>query len=306
MCDTRLVRIDRRAFGLVLLALAMLASPVRALTATELTVAASAGPSNTLATLYGANIGVAEEDYSFSDARGTWNGSGRGQAGGERGLGVPPTADAQASVFVSSTDPDAPLAGDAGAGGIFVYEMQVASTRPTPIGFVPPLNLFVEYHGSAQLSGDLVFSNGNVDSGATAQVAITVPFLGRTIVNEVASADHNQLQASFSGSRAFTIAPGELAYPVRVQVSAGVGVFVVGSGRGSGQAVADPVFGFDQEAFDEYAALAGFSTFSLADYFALEYSPGYYAPEPGTGLLLAVGLALGMRRARPRGGPSRG
>jgi hypothetical protein len=67
------------------------------------------------------------------------------------------------------------------------------------------------------------------------------------------------------------------------------------SGPGECQAVTDPVFEFDQATFD---AQMGASTFSLADYYGLEYSPNL-APEPSSaGLICAalLGVAYAVRR----------
>jgi hypothetical protein len=76
------------------------------------------------------------------------------------------------------------------------------------------------------------------------------------------------------------------------------------------QAVADPLFTFDQETFDQ---AFGENSFPLADYFEFTYSPGtLVAPEPGSALLFLAGLAgCFVRRVRkesnaaPAEGPSR-
>jgi hypothetical protein len=63
----------------------------------------------------------------------------------------------------------------------------------------------------------------------------------------------------------------------------------------------DPVFSFNQAAFDEIARAGGFPTFDLARHFAFEYSEGAAPipsqgavpiPQPATGWLLIGGLAM--------------
>ncbi len=56
-----------------------------------------------------------------------------------------------------------------------------------------------------------------------------------------------------------------------------------------GQAVADPTFGFDQDAFDTLQADWGLDSFSLESYFAFQYSPNL-VPEPS--MLVAQGMTL--------------
>jgi len=65
-------------------------------------------------------------------------------------------------------------------------------------------------------------------------------------------------------------------------------------------ALADPVFSFDQTAFDAFAAAKGFPALPLDQFFTLEFSPGLSdlgagnsggtVPEPATPCLLSVGL----------------
>ena len=77
-------------------------------------------------------------------------------------------------------------------------------------------------------------------------------------------------------------------------------------GSGSGHAVADPLFEFDQASFDQYLAGQGFASFPLRDYFAFEYSAGV-VPEPQTWALLLAGITAlvwwrrqGAARQHPR------
>ncbi len=87
-----------------------------------------------------------------------------------------------------------------------------------------------------------------------------------------------------------------LSAAASVRAWAGVGGLALSTS--SADAYVDPVFRFDQAAFDDYAAQQGFASFPLEDYFAFEFSA---VPEP-TGLLWPglVGLALLTRRRRSR------
>jgi hypothetical protein len=77
------------------------------------------------------------------------------------------------------------------------------------------------------------------------------------------------------------------------------------------EATVDPIFSFDQPAFDALAASDGFPTFPLDQYFGFEFSPGLLdlgaptsAAEPGPLLPLSAGLialrAIARRRKRNR------
>src|SRR5262249_13935606 len=67
---------------------------------------------------------------------------------------------------------------------------------------------------------------------------------------------------------------------------------------------ADPIFAFDQAAFDEQATASGFPTFPLDQFFSFEFSPDLFdlpslvpvprqpVAEPASVLLLAAGFLL--------------
>jgi hypothetical protein len=52
-------------------------------------------------------------------------------------------------------------------------------------------------------------------------------------------------------------------------------------GTAAARALVDPVFSFNQEAFDEFARTKGFPTFGLTQFHAFEFSPGVTPPVPG-------------------------
>ena len=96
---------------------------------------------------------------------------------------------------------------------------------------------------------------------------------------------------------------------------------MTGVGSARARAYMDPVFSFNQGAFDAMALAAGFPTFDLSRHYAFEFSEGVLpgpvltpVPEPESLLLLAAGLALltcragacglALRKARPWRAPS--
>ena len=76
-------------------------------------------------------------------------------------------------------------------------------------------------------------------------------------------------------------------FTVRLIAAAGTNTHVggpAGHAATSATAFADPVFSFDQQAFDDFAEQLGLPTFTLADYFHFEFSPlGPAGPPPGDG-----------------------
>lgn len=90
--------------------------------------------------------------------------------------------------------------------------------------------------------------------------------------------------------------PSDGSYAVSVSLQAQAEAFEFRNAywAHSSQALADPVFAFDQAAFD---LQMGAETFPLADYFEFEYSPGIITPAPGVASLgLSLALLAGVRR----------
>ena len=109
--------------------------------------------------------------------------------------------------------------------------------------------------------------------------------------------------ATFRGSFDFSFVAGQ---EIGVILEAGsVANATAGAEVGYGMAEVsvniDPVFSFNQAAFDEIARAGGFPTFDLSRYYAFEYSAGAApVPEPATGSLLLAGLAVVLAALRRR------
>ena len=103
---------------------------------------------------------------------------------------------------------------------------------------------------------------------------------------------------SFSGTTSVMLSTGaNQAMEVLVSAWCHVSTWSGGAGSGNCVAAADPIFSFDQPAFD---TLMGANSFALDQYYRIDLSPGVTAvPEPATAwMALAGGLALVWRRRR--------
>jgi len=264
------------------------AAPINPLlTPTSLSVGAASGDQEQSSVQTGGNVGSASVSYTFSDTvAGNWQGSARGQAGGESSLGAPPFAEGLAHASVSSLDPLFALTAFAGGGGNFLYQMQLTPLRPPPGGNPFAIYFTFTYAGQAKLTG-------NVGGASTAMSQIILSSsTGGSLLNVGANANPGWLFADYSGS--IPVSTGSLFPDVfSVFVSAGTSVTISGNGTVEGEAIADPIFAFDQAAFDADMIAQGRAPFLLADYFDFSYSAGYNAvPEPERAVLVLLSLAL--------------
>jgi hypothetical protein len=158
---------------------------------------------------------------------------------------------------------------------------------------------------------------------ANANAHATVALGGIMVVNAAHAQDVGESAGEISqqvNDVAFHMTPG--GEPALITLSASAGTVAVAvqtvfgpslSAGARARAIADPVFSFDQAAFDEFAERQGFATFDLTDYFRFEFSPlGVEdpplssVPQPWTLVLTSLGaggLALlqgfGQRARRP-------
>ena len=102
------------------------------------------------------------------------------------------------------------------------------------------------------------------------------------------------------------VTPG-IPYFVHLSIGCGASSGTVGSSRCESEA--DPMFAFDQEAFDAISAEQGLPSFRLDDYYEFQFSPNMTGPsepgpnplpvsKPGTLSLLALSLLRALTRGR--------
>ncbi|EHR73681.1 PEP-CTERM putative exosortase interaction domain-containing protein [Burkholderiales bacterium JOSHI_001] len=201
------------------------------------------------------------------------------------GLGGGGAVDANASV-TSQGDPLHMWT--AGAGGSVQYVVSLAGTGQAPPTTVARVPVRFSAAGMASVSDS---DHGHFQ--ITAQVAdVNFPF-GSFVRNWEGGGSHSD---SFSGSTTLQVStqPGN---GFSVLVSATCDVSVWSDRTAECTAAADPLFSFDQAAFD---AAMGANSFALDRYYQLQASPGVtLVPEPASAwLALAGGLLLALRRRR--------
>jgi hypothetical protein len=193
--------------------------------------------------------------------------------------------------------------GESFASAVLTYQVLMTQIVPPPV----PL-LFIPATVTARASAFTSTLGDPASNGAHAGAGVLVAHFGLV---DIFVFDGDELTEEQSAD--FLFIPGAL---VDVRVAA-----VARSHSGGNQggplstgavatAFADPVFTFNQEAFDETARQQGFAPFDLSLYFAFE-QPGPSAspvPAPAPVLLVLAGAAwLGTRAAgrRLRGGAAR-
>lgn len=183
--------------------------------------------------------------------------------------GVRPQAIATAEAHGTPMAQSSPVQGTASAS--VDYYMQIVTREGAPEVGTLPVNISV-----------LMDVTGN----ASASVKIGYDFYSLNILSGHQSQDFTYA-AYFS--------PGEGRY-VNLRAYA-TAVDMMGNGQPkptSSQAVADPLFEFDQATFDTWM---GENTFQLSDYYGFEFSPGAeIVPEPSAAVLGVAGMAGVMLR----------
>lgn len=287
------------------LALAMLSTAYDAgaqIPDTEMQISVSAGSESDLRMLYGVDIGVldADESVSLPDGRSYSAVAHALAGGGSDAPDDPPVADCDANI-----DATGQITAVVEAGASFIYYVKINGSPPPEVAvYFPPVYVRVSYHGETTLAGAMAdttdpFRRARATAGfALARGSPTPP--GNTALSEQIASNFAERTAEFTGPRTILIPPGEREYPMRVVVACSLQFAVLEGGSAAGQAMADPIFEFDQEAFDEYAALNEFPTFRLADHYSFEYSPAM-VPEPAQGAATAALVALAfVARSRRR------
>jgi hypothetical protein len=238
----------------------------------------------------GAATGTLDDTIITPITGGTRQRIGVAQASTAAGLPPSATASAESSHAESPPQDDLATAADASASAGLSYQVRVGQRKQPPIVFRPRIHL------TAQMSGS-VSANGGIAS-ASASVSINAPGFFNT--SEAAFANSiNQMVNGFNRTVGFFVEPGAI---INVTTSASANTATnnrLPSQLSQASAFADPLFEFDQSAFEAYADAEGFEPFDLAEFYAIEYSPNII-PEPATGLLLLAAAAAAPAQRRRR------
>lgn len=214
----------------------------------------------------------------------TWAGVASGETREQAGRRF---AGAQASSVTLGTD-DGNAPGQSYAGTILEYTTTLVSIVPPPAPLLyVPAKVELRAKASASASGD----PANNNAWALASV-----FVGANVALQVdASAARSSEARDMTEHFDLLVVPGHI-FSIKL-----VGSVITNSasnkeelvGTALGSAEADPVFSFDQQAFEDIARAQGFAPFALGAYFAFEDSAFAAAvPEPASTMLMLVGLAL--------------
>ncbi|HMD98043.1 MAG TPA: PEP-CTERM sorting domain-containing protein [Terriglobia bacterium] len=159
--------------------------------------------------------------------------------------------------------------------------------------FLGGLGYWADFHGDASVDYSVAVEETGTPpsspSGGTIPVKMT--WMGETQLYgwayAIIGADFNGYSYIVPGVVDFNLTPG-VEYPGSVYAScAAYATYVYGVDYSECQALSDPVFEFDQAAFD---AEMGSQTFPLADYYGFGFSPNLTTPEPSS--LMLVGTAM--------------
>jgi hypothetical protein len=212
------------------------------------------------------------------------------------------------------------IVGEAGAEAAIRFQVQVGELRPPPfplnasqwVGF-PSVIMDSFVLAEAERTGGPDFA-----SGARARASVNI---GATSPNQAAAVafreDDHEVVSNLD--QEFLFMSPDSVLSVTLRASTGANASVVGGSNGAlvsarATAIADPVFSFNQQGFEEFAQSQGFPAFNLADFYGFVFSPmgvpepppgGEPVPAPWTLMLTSLGAGglalLHSLRKRPRG-----
>lgn len=235
---------------------------------------------------------TAECDYSvtFTDRDGLAGGYAQTSATARTGFGpgFPLVGNVDATANVDVMGNNAPLVPIASAGGNVTFYFASESYRPGPLN-PPNLPIYFEAHGQ------------NTQNYGSSSVSVSLAYSGLGVVgwnSASPSSDH------FDHSTTIWLTPGNVA---TVHLDANCYTYAIGSwdysdpsgiptpvaADGNCKAHVDPTIRFDQAAFD---ALYGANSFTLTDYYRLQFSENVVPIPPavwlfGSGLLGLIAVA---------------
>lgn len=186
--------------------------------------------------------------------------------------GMPPTAVAEAESSARFTMPSVPGSlefpiVESSAGADLVYTVAIRQRRTPPITFQPPVFLTASAIGEATVEGY-----------GSAQASVQFRWFDRPNsipnLNGAGAAVTEAGSDSFNRSFRFRLQPGGYIVVILLSSARTEGPQGALSYQSSAIGAADPVFEFDQQAFEDYLAARGEAPFELADYYAIDYSEG--------------------------------
>ena len=185
----------------------------------------------------------------------------------------------------------------AASSGIIHYFVQISLNMPLPfaVDTVP-----IIFAANGKISHSLSSTHGAASATGLSYVTTSLPgfdsykndFRAESVLNIRGGDSPLTVTKSFSAS-ANLLAEYNEEYYVGLYGSAWIGTW--GESEASFSYLTDPIFFFDQAAFDE---IYGPNTFLLSDYFKFEFSPNMplqtqnVIPEPSTILLFGIGLLV--------------
>lgn len=192
-----------------------------------------------------------------------------------------------------------------GASITFGVQVREVFAPPIPVTSVP---VIISASGEAS-----IIASGNASGNASFSLATGLNGQNTILGDSVSTAFGSKTTTNFDAELTLDLSIGSpTIFTKRASVHGNAGGF--GDGAFSGTSAFDPIFTFDQQAFD---LLMGTESFKLADYFVIDVSEGIVnglpspdvvpspsdapVPEPMTGMLAILsisGLAWSLNRRR--------